>query len=143
MNSLKLKLRLFLGHLVVLWTLLRRTKFLSRIWNSLSSTRLTECWTWVSKPIWSSPQLLLNLWDGFTNFLQLRICEFFKTTKFVCLFIIMHSNGNNNINSQFPSAICWRKKSNSYNHKTTIWVSHYSQVPNKRVTRLTIAMFSS
>ena len=26
--------------------------------------------------------------------------------------------------SQFPSAIGWRKKSNSYNHKTTIWVSH-------------------
>ena len=25
---------------------------------------------------------------------------------------------------QFPSAIGWRKKSNSYNLKTTIWVSH-------------------
>ena len=25
---------------------------------------------------------------------------------------------------QFPSAIGWRKKSLSYNHKTTIWVSH-------------------
>ena len=26
---------------------------------------------------------------------------------------------------QFPSAICWRKKKiHSYNHKTTIWVSH-------------------
>ena len=27
--------------------------------------------------------------------------------------------------TQFPSAIAWRKKSTSYNHKTTIWVSHY------------------
>ena len=26
--------------------------------------------------------------------------------------------------SQFPSAIGWRKKNLSYNHKTTIWVSH-------------------
>ena len=26
--------------------------------------------------------------------------------------------------SQFPSAIGWRKKSLSYNNKTTIWVSH-------------------
>ena len=26
--------------------------------------------------------------------------------------------------SQLPSAIGWRKKSNSYNQKTTIWVSH-------------------
>ena len=26
--------------------------------------------------------------------------------------------------SQFPSAIGWRKKSSSYNHKTTIWVFH-------------------
>ena len=26
--------------------------------------------------------------------------------------------------SQFPLAIGWRKKSDSYNHKTTIWVSH-------------------
>ena len=25
---------------------------------------------------------------------------------------------------QFPSAIGWREKSASYNHKTTIWVSH-------------------
>ena len=25
---------------------------------------------------------------------------------------------------QFPSAIGWRKKSTSYNHETTIWVSH-------------------
>jgi hypothetical protein len=25
---------------------------------------------------------------------------------------------------QFPSAIGWRKKNTSYNHKTTIWVSH-------------------
>ena len=29
-----------------------------------------------------------------------------------------------NMYSQFPSAIGWRKKSYSYNHKTTIWVSH-------------------
>ena len=28
------------------------------------------------------------------------------------------------IHTQFPSAIGWRKKSYSSNHKTTIWVSH-------------------